>query len=70
MMSLKKLNLKKDLLITINDFNLNEIMRNLVLNHVNLMIFQRNYFSRMIHYDSQAIYRDIASRKDLIIAFY
>jgi len=32
------------------------------------MIFQRNYLSRMIRYDTQAAYRGTASRGDLIIA--
>ena len=43
-------------------------MRNLVLDHANSMIFQRNYLSRMIRYDTQAAYRGTASRGDLIIA--
>ena len=32
------------------------------------MIFQRNYLSRMIRYDTQAAYRGTASREDLIVA--
>lgn len=32
------------------------------------MIFQRNYLSRMIRYDTQAAYRGTASRGDLIVA--
>lgn len=43
-------------------------MCNLVLDHVNSMIFQRNYLFWMIHYDTQATYRDIASRENLIVA--
>ncbi len=43
-------------------------MRNLVLDHASSMIFQRNYLSRMIRYDTQAAYRGTASRGDLIIA--
>lgn len=43
-------------------------MRNLVLDHASSMIFQRNYLFRMIRYDTQAIYRGIASRGDLIVA--
>ncbi len=43
-------------------------MCNLVLDHVNSMIFQQNYLFRMIHYDTQATYRDIASRENLIVA--
>lgn len=43
-------------------------MRNLVLDHANSMIFQRNYLSRMIRYDTQAAYQGTASRGDLIVA--
>ena len=43
-------------------------MRNLVLDHASSMIFQRNYLSRMIRYDTQAAYRGTASRGDLIVA--
>ncbi len=43
-------------------------MRNLVLDHAISMIFQRNYLSRMIRYDTQAAYRGTASRGDLIVA--
>lgn len=42
-------------------------MRNLILDHVNSMIFQRNYLFRIIRYDTQAIYRDIALRENLIV---
>ena len=43
-------------------------MRNLVLDHASSMIFQRNYLSRMIRYDTQAVYRGTTSRGDLIVA--
>jgi len=39
-----------------------------VLDHASSMIFQRNYLSRMIRYDTQAAYRGTASRGDLIVA--
>jgi len=45
-------------------------MRNLILDHVTSIIFQRNYFFRMIRYDTQATYRNIASQENLIVAFY
>ena len=32
------------------------------------MIFQRNYLSRIIRYDTQAAYRETTSREDLIVA--
>jgi hypothetical protein len=69
-MSLADLNLRRDSLITTDDLDSNETMRNLILDHVTSMIFQRNYLSRMIRYDTQATYRDIASREDLIVASY
>ena len=40
----------------------------MVLDHASSMIFQRNYLSRMIRYDTQAAYRGMASRGDLIVA--
>lgn len=43
-------------------------MRNLVLDHATSTIFQRNYLSRMIRYDTQAAYRGTASRGSLIVA--
>lgn len=43
------------------------MMRNLVLDHVTSMIFQRDYLSRIICYNTQATYRDIASRENLIV---
>ena len=44
-------------------------MRNLVLDHgVNSNVFQRNYLSRMIRYDTQAAYLGRTSRTDLIVA--
>jgi len=51
-----------------DDPNSNEAVRNLVLDPATLMIFQRNYLSRMIHYDTQAAYRGAASRGDLMVA--
>ena len=68
MVSLRKLDLGRDLLTTIDDPNSNEAVRNLVLDHASSMIFQRNYLSRMIRYDTQAAYRGTASRGDLIVA--
>ncbi|KAL8706329.1 MAG: hypothetical protein Q9201_000612 [Fulgogasparrea decipioides] len=50
-----------------DDRNSNEAVRNLVLDHANSTIFQRNYLSRMIRYDTQAAYRGTASRGDLIV---
>jgi len=55
-------------LTEIDDPNSNEAVRNLVLDHASSMIFQRNYLSRMIRYDTQAAYRGTASRGDLIVA--
>jgi len=43
-------------------------VRNLALDHASSMIFQRNYLSRMIRYDTQAAYRGTALRGDLIVA--
>ncbi|KAG8531641.1 uncharacterized protein KY384_003272 [Bacidia gigantensis] len=51
-----------------DDPNSNEAVRNLVLDHASSMIFQRNYLSRMIRYDTQAAYRGTVSRGDLIVA--
>ncbi|KAL9040656.1 MAG: hypothetical protein Q9214_004396 [Letrouitia sp. 1 TL-2023] len=51
-----------------DDPNSNEAVRNLVLDHATSMIFQRNYLSRMIRYDTQAAYRGTASRGALIVA--
>lgn len=56
------------LLTAIDDPNSNEAVRNLVLDHASSMIFQRNYLSRMIRYDTQAAYRGTIPRGDLIIA--
>ena len=67
-MSLRKLDLNSDRLTEINDPNSNEAVRNLMLDHATSIIFQRNYLSRMIRYDTQATYRDTASRESLIIA--
>lgn len=50
-----------------DDPNSNEAVRNLVLDHASSMIFQRNYLSRMIRYDTQAAYRGTASRGNLIV---
>ena len=68
MVSLRKLDLDSDRLTEIDDPNSNEAVRNLVLDHATSMIFQRNYLSRMIRYDTQAAYRGTASRGSLIIA--
>ena len=38
------------------------------MNHINSAIFQRNYLSRMIRYDTQAAYGGTASRTELIQA--
>ena len=38
------------------------------MNHINSAIFQRNYLSRMIRYDIQAVYDDTAPRTELIQA--
>ena len=58
----------KSSLTTTDDPNSNEAVRNLVLDHASSMIFQRNYLSRMIRYDTQAVYRGTASRGNLIVA--
>ena len=55
-----------DWLTETDDLNSNEAVRNLVLDHANSMIFQRNYLSRIIRYNTQAAYRGTASRGDLI----
>ena len=55
-------------LTTTDDPNSNDAVRNLVLDHASSAIFQRNYLSRMIRYDTQAAYRGKASRGDLIVA--
>ena len=68
MVSLRKLDLDSDRLIETDDLNSNEAVRNLVLDHVTSMIFQQNYLSCMIRYDTQAAYRGTASRGFLIIA--
>ena len=39
--------------------------RNMVLDHGNTNVFERNYLSRMIRCDTQAAYRGTASQKDL-----
>lgn len=41
----------------IDDFNSNEALRNLVLDHANSVMFHKNYLSHMIRYDTQATYR-------------
>ncbi len=66
--SLRPLDSGTDWLTEIDDPNSNEAVRNLVLDHASSMIFQRNYLSRMIRYDTQAAYRGTASRGDLIVA--
>ena len=68
MVSLADLNLRVDWLTEVDDPNSNEAVRNLVLDHANSMIFQRNYLSRMIRYDTQAAYQGTTSRADLIVA--
>ena len=70
MVSLRKLDLNGDWLTEKDDLNSNEAVRNLVLDHVTSMIFQRNYLSRMIRYDTQATYRGTASRGVLIVTSY
>lgn len=40
----------------------------MVIDHTNLIIFQRNYLSRIIRYDTQAIYEGTAPRTKLIQA--
>jgi len=66
--SLADLDLRRDSLTATDDPNSNEAVRNLVLDHATSMIFQRNYLSRMIRYDTQAAYRGTTSRGDLIVA--
>ena len=61
MVSLGKLDLNSDWLTEKDDPNSNGAVRNLVLDHATSMIFQRNYLSRMIRYDTQAAYREIDS---------
>ena len=51
-----------------DDPNSNEAVRNLVMDHTNSAIFQRNYLSRMIRYDTQAAYGGTAPRTELIQA--
>ena len=64
--SQESLTVTKGSLMTIDDSNLNKMMCNLVLNHASLMIFQWNYLSWMIHYDTQVAYWGTALWKDLI----
>ena len=64
----KKLDFDSDWLNEIDNPNSNEAVRNLVLDHATSIIFQRNYLSRMIRYDTQAAYRGTASRGALIVA--
>jgi len=66
--SLREFDAGGDWLTELDDPNSNEAVRNLVLDHASSMIFQRNYLSRMIRYDTQAAYRGTASRGDLIVA--
>jgi len=66
--SLTKFDSSNNWLNEIDDPDSNEAVRNLVLDHVSSMIFQRNYLSRMIRYDTQAANRGTASRGDLIVA--
>ena len=40
----------------LDDPNSNEAVHNLVMDHTNSAIFQRNYLSRMIRYDIQGLY--------------
>ncbi len=68
MVSLTDFDPARDWLTEIDDPDSNEAVRNLVLDHASSMIFQRNYLSRMIRYDTQAAYRGTASRGDLIVA--
>jgi len=65
---LRELDSGSDWLTEIDDPNSNEAVRNLVLDHATSMIFQRNYLSRMIRYDTQAAYFRTKSRGDLIVA--
>lgn len=55
-------------LTEIDNLNSNKAVRNLVLNHASLMIFQQNYLFQMICYDIQAAYQDTASQENLIVA--
>lgn len=41
-----------------NDSNFNVVVRNFVMNHINFVIFERNYLSRQIRYDNQIVYFD------------
>ena len=36
------------------------------MNYINFVIFQRNYLSRMIRYDTQVVYESTTSRTKLI----
>ena len=38
------------------------------MNHINSVIFQRNYLSRMIRYDTQVAYENTTPRTELIQA--
>lgn len=69
-MCLRELDSNSDWLNEINDLNLNEMMHNLMLDHVTLMIFQRKYLSWMICYDTQATYFRIKLQENLIIIFH
>ncbi|MCJ1250100.1 hypothetical protein MMC30_007326 [Trapelia coarctata] len=51
-----------------DDPDSNDAVRNLVMDHTNSAIFQKNYLSRMIRYDTQAAYRGTAPRTELIRA--
>lgn len=68
MISLTKFNLCINWLTEIDDSNSNEAMCNLMLNHVNSMIFQQNYLFWMICYNTQAAYWGTTSQENLIIA--
>ncbi|KAI9889352.1 MAG: hypothetical protein M1814_005520 [Vezdaea aestivalis] len=51
-----------------DDPHSNDAVRNLVMDHTGSMIFQRNYLSRMIRYDSQAAYMGNEHQTHLIRA--
>ena len=69
MVSPAELDPRADWLTDIDDPNSNDAVRNLVLDHASSMIFQRNYLSRMIRYDTyDAYFERAASRGNLIVA--
>ena len=57
------------LLINVSDdVRFNDVIRNLMMNHISFKIFEKNYFSRQIRYDIKAIYLERDSDQLLIQA--